>query len=121
MAIARPSTHGERLAPGNFWRRDSDPVKKKQNNPDNNCTLENSISKTNSQVFESFPVTLILRSYSSADGQCCGSGSAWIRNFCLDPDLDSELLFRIQQKRKDKINKNLFSQFRPVNSGLCVL
>ena len=26
-------------------------------------------------------------------GQCCGSGSgsAWIRNFCLDPDLDPEL------------------------------
>ena len=33
--------------------------------------------------------------------QCCGSRSAWIRNFCVDPD--PELLFRtwIQQKMKE--------------------
>ena len=44
--------------------------------------------------------------------QCCGSGSAWIRNFCLDPD--SELYFQIRQKVKEYINKI-------VNSGLFVL
>ena len=39
--------------------------------------------------------------------QCCGSGSAWIRNFCLDPD--PELLFqiRIQKNMKEQINKNV--------------
>ena len=44
--------------------------------------------------------------------QCCGSASAWIRNFCLDPD--PELKFQIQQKVKEHINKT-------VNSGLFVL
>ena len=36
----------------------------------------------------------------------CGSGSAWIRNFCLDP----ELLFRIriQLNKKEKKTKMLF-------------
>ena len=33
--------------------------------------------------------------------QCCGSGSALIRNFSLDSD--PELLFRIQQKMKEQI------------------
>ena len=39
---------------------------------------------------------------------CYGSGSgfAWNRNFCLDPD--PELLFRIQQNMKEQINKMLF-------------
>ena len=37
-------------------------------------------------------------------------GSAWIRNFCLDP----ELKFRTQQKVKEQINKS-------VSSGLFVL
>ena len=36
-----------------------------------------------------------------------GSGSAWIRNFYLDPD--PELLFRIQQNMKEQINKNVIS------------
>ena len=44
--------------------------------------------------------------------QCFGSGSTWIRNFCLDPN--PEILFRIQQKVKEQINKT-------VNSGLFVL
>ena len=44
------------------------------------------------------------------DNQCCGSGSAWIRNFCLD----RELKFRIRQKVKEHINKT-------VSSGLFVL
>ena len=30
--------------------------------------------------------------------QCCESGSAWIQNFCLGPDL--ELLIQIKQKKK---------------------
>ena len=41
-----------------------------------------------------------------------GSGSAWIRNFCLDPELKFRI--RIQQKVKEHINKT-------VNSGLFVL
>ena len=44
-----------------------------------------------------------------------------IRNFFLDP----ELLFRIriQQNMKEQINNNyrVTADFRPVNSGLCVL
>ena len=42
-----------------------------------------------------------------------------IRNFCLDP----ELLFRIriQQNKKEEINKNGISHCRPMNSGLFVL
>ena len=39
--------------------------------------------------------------------KCCGSGSAWIRNFCLDPD--PELLFRIQLNMKEQISKNVIS------------
>ena len=39
--------------------------------------------------------------------QCCGSGSAWIQNFCLDPD--PELLFRIQLNMKEQISKNVIS------------
>ena len=41
--------------------------------------------------------------------QCCGSRSAWIRNFCLDP----ELLFRIrnQQKITEQINKKIYFSF----------
>ena len=46
--------------------------------------------------------------------QCCGSGSAWIRNFCLDPDLELKFRIRIQQKVKEQMNKT-------VNSGLFVL
>ena len=42
----------------------------------------------------------------------CESGSAWIRNFCLDMDLDPQLLFqiriRIQQNMKKQVNKILF-------------
>ena len=40
----------------------------------------------------------------------------------MDPDPDPELLFwiRIQQKIKEQL-KNFISEFRPVNSGLCVL
>ena len=39
--------------------------------------------------------------------QCCGSGSfAWIR---------------IQQKMKEQINKYYVFNFRPVNTGLCVV
>ena len=34
--------------------------------------------------------------------QCCGSGSAWIWNFCLNPD--PELLFQIQQNVKEQIS-----------------
>ena len=45
--------------------------------------------------------------------QCCGSGSAWIRNFCLDPDPELKFQIRIQQKVKEHINKT-------VNSGLFV-
>ena len=41
--------------------------------------------------------------------QCCGSGSAWIRNFCLDLDPDPELLFRIHQNMKEQINKIFIS------------
>ena len=44
----------------------------------------------------------------------CGSGSAWIRNFCLDPDPELKFLIRIQQKKKEHINIT-------VNSGLFVL
>ena len=36
-----------------------------------------------------------------------------IQNFCLDPDLDPELLFRIQLNMKEQISKNLIS--------LCIL
>ena len=45
---------------------------------------------------------------------CCGS--AWIRNFCLDP----ELLFRIwiQQKIKKQIYKYFIYHFWHVDSGL---
>ena len=43
--------------------------------------------------------------------QCCGR----IWNYFLDP----ELLFRIQQKMDDKIHYFFFSNFRPMNSGLC--
>ena len=46
--------------------------------------------------------------------QCCGSGFAWIRNFCLDPDPELKFWIRIQQKVKEHINKT-------VNSGLFVL
>ena len=46
--------------------------------------------------------------------QCCGSGSAWIQNFCLDPDPELKFRIRIQQKVKEHINKT-------VNSGLFVL
>ena len=50
--------------------------------------------------------------------QCCGcgsgSGSAWIRNFCLDPDPELKFQIRIQQKVKEHINKI-------VNSGLVVV
>ena len=35
--------------------------------------------------------------------------------------MEPELLFRIQQKMKEQINKIKNSHFRPVNSGLCVL
>ena len=51
--------------------------------------------------------------------QCCGSGSGWISKFLLDP----EFLFRIriQQKMKEQININFISNFRPVNSGLCII
>ena len=46
--------------------------------------------------------------------QCCGSGSAWIRNFCLDLNLELLFRIRIQQKVKEQINKT-------VKSGLFVL
>ena len=46
--------------------------------------------------------------------QWCGSGFAWIRNFCLDPDPELKFRVRIQQKVKKHINKT-------VNSGLFVL
>ena len=46
--------------------------------------------------------------------QCCGSGSAWIRNFWLVPDPELYFRIRIQQKVKEHINKS-------VNSGLFVL
>ena len=46
--------------------------------------------------------------------QCCGSGSAWIRYFCLDPDPELKFWIWIQQKVKEHINKT-------VNSGLFVL
>ena len=46
------------------------------------------------------------------DNQCCGFGSAWIQNFCLD--LELKFRIRIQQKVKERINKT-------VNSGLFVL
>ena len=41
--------------------------------------------------------------------QCCGSGygSAWIRNFCLDPDPELKIRIRIQQKVKEHINKTV--------------
>ena len=41
--------------------------------------------------------------------QCCGSGSAWIQFFCLEPD--PELLFRcrIQLNMKEQICKNVIS------------
>ena len=35
--------------------------------------------------------------------QCCGSGSAWIRNFCLDPDPELKFRIQIQQKLKEHI------------------
>ena len=41
--------------------------------------------------------------------QCCGSGSAWIRNFCLDPDLELLFRIRIQLNMKEQINKNVIS------------
>ena len=53
--------------------------------------------------------------------QCCGSGSAWIRNFCLDPELLFRFRIRIQQNMKEEINKNVISHLRPVNSGRFVL
>ena len=37
--------------------------------------------------------------------QSCWSGSAWIRNFCLDP----ELLLQIQLNMKEQISKNVIS------------
>ena len=57
--------------------------------------------------------------YHVVDREPRGSGSAWIRNFVLDP----ELLFRIQQKMNEqlKLKIKFYSNFRPVNSGLCVL
>ena len=50
----------------------------------------------------------------SIKNQCCGSGSAWIRNFFLVPDLELKFLIWIQQKVKEHINK-------VVNSGLFLL
>ena len=35
-------------------------------------------------------------------------------------DLNPELMFRIQQKMKEQINKIVISNIRPVNSGLGV-
>ena len=62
--------------------------------------------------------TQILRLLRRKKKQCCGFGSAWIWNLILDP----ELLIRIQQKMKEQINKKIkSSNFRPMNSGLCVL
>ena len=46
--------------------------------------------------------------------QCCGSGSAWIRIFCLDWDPEFKFRIRIQQKVIEQINKT-------VNSGLFLL
>ena len=46
--------------------------------------------------------------------QCCGSGSARILNFCLDPDPELKFWIWIQQKVKEHINKTF-------NSGLFVL
>ena len=43
----------------------------------------------------------------------------WIHAICRDPD--PELVFRIQQKMTEQINKYFIFNFRPVNSGLCVL
>ena len=47
---------------------------------------------------------------------CCGFGygSAWIRNFCLDPDPELKFQIRIHQKVKEHKNKTM-------NSGLFVL
>ena len=44
-------------------------------------------------------------------GHCCGSGFAWIQTFFLDPD---------PVKNYKEMNSKK-SNFRPVNSGLCVL
>ena len=60
MAIARPSTHGERLARGNFYRIDL--VENQQDKPyRNKYTLENSFRNNNSLEFENFPVTYKLK------------------------------------------------------------
>ena len=37
--------------------------------------------------------------------QCCGSESAWIRNFCLDPDLELLFWIRIQLNMKQQTSK----------------
>ena len=41
---------------------------------------------------------------------CCGSGSAWIWNYCLDPNMELKFPIRIQQKIKEHINKTVKSE-----------
>ena len=41
--------------------------------------------------------------------QCCGSGSAQIRNFCLGPDPDLLFRIRIQLNMKEHISKHVIS------------